>query len=126
MLLHELSFIHWLLIAWILLIFLKSIVTLCYSKSQDQLLWGIILVLGGVTWILSYWFPGVAQFLFGRIKSEISVIDPGVFMGVLISLILILHGIKLAFKHPWKQILVILTVLLFVVLHVFSGWGVHP
>jgi hypothetical protein len=107
---QQLSIFQWVLILWILLLFLKSIVALFDREASDEIIFGILLILGGGLWLMqSYWtglyLPWIHWLKAFRVE-------------ILIAILLIIYGIRLAFKAPWRHIIVIaITIIAFVIVN---------
>jgi hypothetical protein len=100
----QISIVQWIFLVWILLLVLKSVVALFDKDAPDEILFGVLLILGGALWILQHfgfafyvpWFIWLKSFRYE----------------ILIAILLILYGVRLVFQAPWKHILVILVAIL--------------
>ncbi len=98
----QISILQWVFIIWILLLFLKSIIALFDKEAPDEILFGVILILGGGLWLMqSYWvefsLPWISWLQYFRVE-------------ILIAILLVMYGIRLAFRPPWKHIILIAVV----------------
>lgn len=100
----QISIIQWIFMIWILLLVLKSAVALFDKDAPDEILFGVLLILGGGLWILQhfgfgFYLPWIAWLKSFRYE-------------ILIAILLILYGLRLVFQAPWKHILVIIVAVL--------------
>lgn len=100
----QISIVQWIFLVWILLLVLKSAVALFDKDAPDEILFGVLLILGGALWILqhfgfAFYIPWIAWLKSFRYE-------------ILIAILLILYGVRLVFQAPWKHILVILVAVL--------------
>jgi hypothetical protein len=100
----QISIVQWIFLVWILLLVLKSAVALFDKDAPDEILFGVLLILGGALWILqhfgfAFYLPWIAWLKSFRYE-------------ILIAILLILYGVRLVFQAPWKNILVIIVAVL--------------
>lgn len=100
----QISIVQWIFLVWILLLVLKSAVALFDKDAPDEILFGVLLILGGALWILQhfgfgFYIPWIAWLKSFRYE-------------ILIAILLILYGVRMVFQAPWKNILVIIVAVL--------------